>query len=528
MAQKKGKRLYSILFVIGILMLANIYLIFQNSKQINKQQQVIITAEKVKQSVEEVIQAMHLLDLGIRAYALLGNRAMYNSPWENSTKSKNQAFAFLKKELNTQGYPLEGLFSLKESVDGYFEFIDSVSYYIDNDDSIKARKMIAEDRGYPIWIMAEGFLTKVNEFESRIELNARKEFEFAVRSSYWLQVILFFITMPTLAYSVFYSVKSISLAHQLRIAEKEKADILEQQNEKLEMLVRERTDEILAQNEEIKAQNEEISEQNDHLVTAKSIIEDQQKKLQFRNEELSSEIVKQNEELMMTNSELITQNNKLEQFAYIISHNLRAPIARLLGLGNLLKQPIDQNEKERVVDMMVTSSKDLNEIISDMGQVLMVQNPGSKTVEIINLDTMMEKVRKSLGHEILDNQAEIITDFSAVNKLNSIPLYVENIFYNLLSNAIKYKHPQRIPHIHVKSEKVADNVLIEVKDNGLGINLERDREKLFGLYMRFYFHVEGKGLGLYLVRKQLETLGGSIDVSSVKNEGTTFFIRFKG
>jgi signal transduction histidine kinase len=99
---------------------------------------------------------------------------------------------------------------------------------------------------------------------------------------------------------------------------------------------------------------------------------------------------------------------------------------------------------------------------------------------------------------------------------------MESIFYNLISNAIKYKHPGRKPVIGVKSQIQDDYVQIEIADNGLGIDLEEHKENLFSLYKRFHSHVEGRGVGLYLVKTQVTALGGKIDVKSKEGEGTVF------
>uniref|UniRef100_UPI004049945A sensor histidine kinase n=1 Tax=Fulvivirga sp. TaxID=1931237 RepID=UPI004049945A len=434
---------------------------------------------------------------------------------------------FLFKNLIHQKYPLGELKALKNHVDNYFSFVDEISNKVFENDLVWAKKLITEDRGYKVWLEAELFSLKIQSFENEIEEQAQTKFNNAIKYSYWLQIILFFITLPTLIYSTYHSVKSIVYQRQLVESEKEKAAILEEQNEKLELLVSERTDEILAQNEEITAQNEEISAQNEELVKSKNIIEAQQVKLKLRNEELSVELVEQNAELKNTNKVLIGQNNKLEQFAYIISHNLRAPIARLLGLGYLINKTENQQEKDGIVELMITSSVELNEVIDDMSHVLLIQKPGSKVFENVNFEAILKKVTKTLRHEIIENQVTLTTDFSDVNEIYSLPLYIENIFYNLTSNAIKYRHEDRSPLLEIRTRKDKDDIVLTFTDNGLGIDMDRDGEKLFSLYKRFHFHVEGKGLGLYLVKNQVETLGGSIRVESQLNKGTTFTIKFK-
>ena len=105
--------------------------------------------------------------------------------------------------------------------------------------------------------------------------------------------------------------------------------------------------------------------------------------------------------------------------------------------------------------------------------------------------------------------------------------YVESILYNLISNAIKYRDPERSPHIAIKTTHENEFVCLAVMDNGLGIDLKKYKQNIFSLYKRFHLHVEGKGLGLYLVKTQIEALGGRVEVRSEPNEGTTFQIYFK-
>lgn len=554
MKTRKGNRIYIVVALIAVMMLLNIFFIRENGKTIGKNQLTIDTCQKIVINVEEIIQTLHLLDVGIRGYAISGEKEMYQSPADSAEFRKNKAFDYLEINLTNQGYPLDQLILLKESMRSYFDFISKVAMEIDQNKRQKAQLMIAEDRGYAVWLEAKDFSESITKFESEIEQRANDEFHKAIELSFWLQVILFFVAMPTLIYSAIYSTRSISLSNKLRKSESDKARILNNQKETLERLVRKRTDEILAQNEEIRAQNEEISSQNDIIMLhneemsgqqdliekknkeltkqnevlneAKSTIEKQQKLLELRNEELSEEIARQNESLKQTNIELVDQINKLEQFGYIISHNLRAPTARLLGLGSLIDKT-DKEEREKIIQLMIQSSKELHEVIDDMSQILLVQKPGSKTLEEVDLAESLQKVKNILSHEIERTGAEIKENWKTNTVLRSLPLYVDSILYNLISNAIKYHQKNKKPFIEITSYDAGENLAIEIADNGMGIDLPTYGDKLFGLYKRFHFHVEGKGLGLYLVKTQVEALGGKIEVDSTLGKGTTFTIFFQ-
>lgn len=551
MENRKSNRLFIIVGIIGLLMLVNIYLIKENGNRIERNQEVLSTTEKVIITSEEIIQTLHLIDVAVRGYAITSKFEMYQSPADSAENRKNLAFDYLQSTLKKQSYHLKDFNKLQDSVNFYFSFVKQIAKEIQSDNIQEARLMISEDRGYPVWLMAKRISDEIKTFEEEVASKAYQNFHQAIKTSLWLQILLFLIAMPTLIYAAIYSNKSIKLSDKLRKSEKEKATILENQNETLDRLVRKRTDEILAQNEEIRAQNEEISSQNDIIMShnqemsnqqklieekneeltaqneilnnAKATIEKQQRLLELRNEELAEEVAKQNENLKETNLELVEQINKLEQFGYIVSHNLRAPIARLLGLGNLIGKT-DTNERETIVNLMIKSSYELQNVIDDIGTVLLIQKPGSKTLEEVDLIRTFKKVENILNSEIEATGAEIIKSFEEVNIRQSIPVYIESIFYNLIANALKYHQKYRRSIIKVSSYSIEGKIIIEIEDNGMGIDIEKHEEKLFGLYKRFHFHVEGKGMGLYLVKSQVEALGGKIKVQSQIGKGTKFSI----
>ncbi|MFM7485315.1 MAG: sensor histidine kinase, partial [Cytophagales bacterium] len=128
----------------------------------------------------------------------------------------------------------------------------------------------------------------------------------------------------------------------------------------------------------------------------------------------------------------------------------------------------------------------------------------------------------TLAAEIAEAGAVVMADFTQFERLETVRPYIQSIFLNLLENAIKYRDPDRPLVVRVKSQAEGKFARISFADNGLGINMERDGGKLFTLYARFHFHVKGKGIGLFLVKTQLESMGGKIETDSKVGEGTTF------
>lgn len=226
--------------------------------------------------------------------------------------------------------------------------------------------------------------------------------------------------------------------------------------------------------------------------------------------------------------DLIKHNKNLEQFAYIISHNLRSPVANILGLIYVLKNSpqMDKADLERVMDGLGISVKKLDDVIIDLNFILQKRREISEKKELINLKTLVQDIETLLGEDVEKQNGTISTNFTEVNELFSIKSYLNSIFLNLITNSIKYKKPDTAVSISISTQKKNNKVFVSFTDNGLGIDLDAYGDKLFGLYKKFHHHVEGKGMGLYMVRTQVELLGGKINVNSVVNQGTTFVLEF--
>lgn len=225
----------------------------------------------------------------------------------------------------------------------------------------------------------------------------------------------------------------------------------------------------------------------------------------------------------------LTQNNKdLQQFSYITSHNLRAPLSNLTGLLNLMEDiPIDDSELKEILDGFNKSTHLLNETIEDLVKVIVIKDNPSIQKENLSLIDVFENVFSQLDFLIGLHKPIIIIDFDKVPILNTNKAYLESILLNLLTNAIKYKSETKKSKISISADKIDDTVFLVFKDNGIGIDLVRNKDKVFGLYQRFHDFPDSKGLGLYLVKSQVEAMGGTISIESEVNKGTTFTLTFK-
>ncbi len=225
----------------------------------------------------------------------------------------------------------------------------------------------------------------------------------------------------------------------------------------------------------------------------------------------------------------LTQNNKdLKQFSYITSHNLRAPLSNLTGLLNLMQEiPIENVELKEIIHGFKTSTNLLNETINDLVKVVIIKDNPSIQKEEVLIKDVFENVFNQLSFLISLHKPILKIELEKVTILNINKAYLESILLNLFTNAIKYRSPKRTLRIFVSSKEIGDTIILAFKDNGIGIDLERNKDKIFGLYQRFHNYPDSKGLGLYLVKSQVESMGGTIVVESEVDKGTTFIITFK-
>ncbi|MBA3986289.1 MAG: PAS domain S-box protein [Flavobacteriales bacterium] len=227
-------------------------------------------------------------------------------------------------------------------------------------------------------------------------------------------------------------------------------------------------------------------------------------------------------------SDIVQRNSDLEQFSYIVSHNLRAPAANIIGLAEILQdETLTSQEQKELLQGLSKSIAALDIVIKDINKILQVKSEVNKKKEILIFSKLVNDIMISIGNLIDKDRVSIISDFSEVDEIYSIKVYIHSIFYNLISNSIKYGKQNEPPLIEIKSKKENGKIILTFKDNGLGIDIKKQGDKIFGLYRRFHSHVEGKGMGLFMVKTQVESLGGKITIASELNKGTEFTIVFE-
>ena len=332
------------------------------------------------------------------------------------------------------------------------------------------------------------------------------------RNVFVMVVVFFMVSIGGLAFTIYHKQRDNRLLQRHRLEIERKNQALLKTNDRLRML----NEELLQQQEEISSQRDAISHQKEKLQEVNTIIARQKDEILNQKETLEEEVEKRT-------AELVKYNRQLEQYAFITAHNLRAPVARIMGLGQIIK--LQQSDPEEILDILeklIGATQELDKVIKDLNRILDLRTVSVEFFTEVDLQSEMALIKENLRMEIEQTGASVLTEFDTIRSVFTIKPYIHSILFNLISNAIKYRNPERPPVIKVSTESSGDMICLSVADNGMGIDLEQHQDMLFQLYKRFHFHVEGRGLGLFLVKTQIESLGGSIKIESEVNKGTTF------
>ncbi len=220
------------------------------------------------------------------------------------------------------------------------------------------------------------------------------------------------------------------------------------------------------------------------------------------------------------------QNKKLINFAHIVSHNLRSHTANFSMLLDFLIRETDEKEKKRIMKMLFHASDNLLDTLENLNEVVDISTNVNLDKKSLNLSENITKMQQNLSAFLEEHQVEFENFVPDDLMVLSVPAYLESILLNLVTNAVKYRHPDRSPLIELRAVKQDKHVHFSVSDNGLGIDLKRYGDKIFGMYKTFHNNKDARGLGLYIIKNQLEAMDGSISVSSEADKGSTFNVYF--
>ncbi len=295
-------------------------------------------------------------------------------------------------------------------------------------------------------------------------------------------------------------------------------------------------EEIRAKNQALSEKNEELKKVEEALIVINNELEERVEERTFQlsvlNEELQKEVIereKAEEELKLRNEELLRINDDLDNFVYSASHDLKAPMSNIEGLiltldaefkaGNTKATPM-------IMDLIHRSIGNFKDTLQGLTDIAKISDASSDGQSIVEIDEVVDEIKLNIKEMISSCNAEVITDFSSCPNIRFSRTNLKSILYNLLSNAIKYRSPFRTPSVIIKTGCENDYVYFEVSDNGIGFDPSL-KNNIFSMFKRLHFHVDGSGIGLYLVKRIVDKNGGRIEVESVPDKGTTFKVYLK-
>jgi signal transduction histidine kinase len=254
--------------------------------------------------------------------------------------------------------------------------------------------------------------------------------------------------------------------------------------------------------------------------------------VQLLNQELATineELRASNEELNATNAQLTRTNVDLDNFVYTASHDLKSPIANIEGLLLALREhlPALAPPVPRLLDLMQESTERFRLTIAQLTDIARLQQAHSQPAENVQLTTVVEAVRLDLTGLFAAAGAALTVEVPPDLHVSFAPQNLRSLIYNLLSNAVKYRDPARPAAVALRAARGPAGVTLTVQDNGLGLS-EFQQTQLFGIFRRLHAHVEGSGIGLYMVKRMVENAGGTIGVASQPGVGSTFTVEIPG
>jgi len=221
------------------------------------------------------------------------------------------------------------------------------------------------------------------------------------------------------------------------------------------------------------------------------------------------------------------QNERLKNFAHIVSHNLRSHSGNFAMLLELFLQDYPQAQENEIMEMLKLASDNLKETIAHLNEVVLINTNLDENLLSINLNNTIAHSIKNITGIANDAQVKIINNVDPELKILGLPAYLDSIVLNFLTNGIKYRSLERDSYVKLEATKEGAYIVLSIEDNGLGIDLNKHRSKIFGMYKTFHKNKDSRGIGLFITKNQIESLGGKIELESEVDKGTTFKIYFK-
>ena len=221
------------------------------------------------------------------------------------------------------------------------------------------------------------------------------------------------------------------------------------------------------------------------------------------------------------------QNDRLKNFANIVSHNLRNHSANFKNLLNLYLDEVPEQGGNELVQMLLLASGQLEETVFDLEKIVTSNKSTYEDLESLNLNSAVEKAITSVHPILPETGTTIINDIPKHLEVMALPAYLDSIILNLTTNAIKYRENSRESYLRFSALQNSDKVVVKIEDNGIGIDMKKFGDKIFGMYKTFHGNEDARGIGLFITKNQVETMGGRISVTSAVGKGTVFEIVLK-
>ncbi|MFK7786466.1 MAG: ATP-binding protein [Crocinitomicaceae bacterium] len=262
----------------------------------------------------------------------------------------------------------------------------------------------------------------------------------------------------------------------------------------------------------------------EHLLEKLELLVSENQSLRLENESLRS-LVNDNDP---DSSKVIGYNNELEQFTYVATHDLKTPLANISGYLDLLEMDLEDpsEEVQDSIKWLKYSVREAMNVIKELTSALKARNDKDDLLVTINMDNLVESILSGMRSTIKQKSVLFICDFTEFDNFLYFKTALRSILQNLISNAILYLDPEKDRGvIKIHTEKLDEQTIcISVEDNGVGIDLEKNRDKLLGLFKRVTNDGSGSGIGMYIINKLLENYGGKLEIESAVGVGSTFKI----
>lgn len=218
------------------------------------------------------------------------------------------------------------------------------------------------------------------------------------------------------------------------------------------------------------------------------------------------------------------KNKSLQEFNNVVSHNLREPLTQIIGFSSLLSSKNQINNSQELAEHVSVAANRIDTVVKELSTVLNEDDPEVSDFQVVSLENVIMEVNELFRAELNQRQVELALDFS-VNEIHTYKPFLVDILYHLLSNSLKFSDAEQTLVISIKSNRSGEaGVELNFSDNGYGIDLKKFGDKAFKMYQRYHLNVDGRGVGLFIVKNRIISLGGTISWESAEGQGSTFSI----